>query len=373
MSDFYEDLKSIAQERSSEKRLQLLRKVADLFLESAGDRTEAENYLFNEIMEKIVEQISRDAKVQIAANLAFMQGFPAPVARKLASDEDIDIARPVLRGSPVLGEDDLVGIARTRSQHHLHAIAERDRLSTAVTDVLIDRGDRHVVQRVSANHGAEFSRWGFEQLIDKARQDVDLQEVLVERPDLTQSTIDKLLPLVSQALALKLQQRGYDAAGTATSDLMRLTRERFEEALRDRRAAIRTVTTLNELVSCGDITVDDAVGELVETGRLFDVATLVSKAAGLDRNNVFGLMMRGQTQIVMLLFRALDVSWAVFERVMSLRASKAHVPSPASSELANDYILLDKALAQRAIRFLQARHRLGKATSEPSASQREAI
>jgi uncharacterized protein (DUF2336 family) len=373
MPDIHDELKSIAAERSSEKRLQLLHKIADLFMVSGGVRTDAENYLFNDIMEKIVDQISRDAKVQVAANLATLRGFPISIARSFATDEDIDIARPVLRGSPVLGEDDLVGIAKTVGQTHLHAIATRDHLSTAVTDVLIDRGDERVVRRVSANHGACFSDWGFEQLLDKARQDVNLQELLVERPDLSRSTVDRLLPLVSEVLALKLAQRGYDPRSANSPDLMRVTRERFEEALRDRRVAIRSVAALGELVACGDLTLEQALAELVDAGRLFDVAALASKVADLDRNHVFGLITRGQTQVVMLFFRALHVSWPVFERILALRARKLAMTTSDVAELERDYEALDKSLAQRAIRFLQARHRLTKPKDESSARRFAAI
>ncbi|MDQ2080193.1 DUF2336 domain-containing protein [Xanthobacteraceae bacterium Astr-EGSB] len=369
MPDLHDELKSIAAERSSEKRLQLLHKIADLFLVSGGARTDVENYLFNDIMEKIVDQISRDAKVQVAANLATLRGFPASIARSFAADEDIDIARPVLRGSPVLGDDDLVGIAKTAGQQHLHAIATRDQLSTVITDVLIDRGDERVVHRVSANHGASFSDWGFEQLVEKARRDVDLQELLVERPDISRSTIDSLLPLVSETLALKLAQRGYDPDSANTPDLRRLAREQFEEALRDRRVAIRGVTALGELIARGDLTVEEALIELVESGRLFDVAVLASKVADLDRNHVFGLITRGQIQVVMLFFRALDVSLGAFERIMVLRARKLGLPAPDAAELARDYVMLDKSLAQRAIRFLQARHRLTKPKAEEPVRQ----
>jgi uncharacterized protein (DUF2336 family) len=359
MPSILDELKQIAAERSSEKRLQLLHKIADLFIDSGDAHNDAENYLFNDIMEKIVDQISRDAKIEVAANLATLNGFPAQVARVLAKDDDIEIARPVLRGSMSLDDHDLVDIAKSHGQDHLHAIATRDRLSSILTDVLIDRGDQRVVRRVSANHGAQFSNWGVEQLVEKAAVDVDLQEILVDRPDLTQSTVDKLLPLVSQTLALKLAQRGYDPGQSISPDMMRVARERFEDALRDRRTAIRGVSALAELVASGDLAINDALTELTEAERLFDVATLASSIARLDRNDVFSVIMRGQTQMVMMFFRALDVSFANFERIMVLRAKKLNVPNPAFGELAQDYHALDKATAQRTIRFLQVRHKLG--------------
>jgi uncharacterized protein (DUF2336 family) len=366
MSSIFDELKAIAAERSSEKRLELLHKIADLFLDARSSHNEAEYYLFNDIMEKIVDQISREAKVQVATNLATLSGFPAGVVRTLAADDDIDIARPVLRGSPVLEDSDLIGIAMTRGQDHMHAIATRDRLSPTVTDVLIDRGDDRVVHRVSANHGAQFSERGLEQLVDKARADINLGEILVNRPDLTQSTVDDLLPLVSQTLAIKLAQRGYDTGEVVPPEMMRLARKRFEDALRDRQAAIRGVSALAELIASGDLKIDEAMSELIDGERLFDVATLAASVAKLDRNDVFSLIMRGQSQMLMLLFRALDVTWSNYERVMVLRAGKLNMPAPNFAELAHEYYELDKSLAQRTIRFLQVRHKLGKPADQPA-------
>jgi uncharacterized protein (DUF2336 family) len=364
MEGIYDELKRIASERSSQKRLELLHKITDLFLEAGGTHTDAENYLFNEIMDKIVDQISQEAKVQVSANLATLPGFPLSVVRKLANDRDIEIARPVLRASPVLTDMDLVGIAMTGAQEHMHAIATRDKLSAAVTDVLIDRGNQRVVHSVSANHGAEVSNWGFEQLLEKARADVNLQELLVERPDLSQTTVEKLLPLISESVAIKLVERGFDVGETLTPDVLRLARDRFADALRDRRASIRGVAALVELVGAGELSLDQAVIELATEGRLLDVATLVSRSASLDLNDIFGIFTRGQLQMLMLLFRALDMQWPTLERVLILRAKKMGTPTPTLSDVARDYQALDMSLAKRAIRFLQVRYRLTGAPAE---------
>lgn len=358
MPGIYDELKEIAAERSSEKRVRLLHKITDLFLEAGGARTDAENYLFNDIMEKIVDQISHEAKIHVATHLATLPGFPAQVARHFARHGDIEIARPVLRSSPALDDNDLVGIAMTGEQDRLHAIATRDILSPKVTDVLIDRGDRQVVHRVSANHGAQFSNWGFEQLVAKARKDVNLQELLIDRPDLAQVTVDSLLPLMSEALALKLAERGFDVGNSVSPDILRIARERFAEAVRNRKANIRGVAALAELVSCGDLTPDEAVNELVDDGRLLDVASLLTRFAKLDTNDVFGILTRGQLQLLMLLFRALELKWSTLEGLLALRAQKLRMSNPASAEVARDYDAIDKALAQRTIRFLQVRYRL---------------
>ena len=77
--------------------------------------------------------------------------------RRLAKDDDIAVAGPVLAQSPRLAEADLVDIARTKSQAHLLAISGRAGIGEAVTDVLVRRGDREVVRSVADNQPAQLS------------------------------------------------------------------------------------------------------------------------------------------------------------------------------------------------------------------------
>ena len=77
------------------------------------------------------------------------------------ADDDIEVARPVLTRSERLSEHTLVATANSKSQQHLYAITQRDALSEAVTDILVERGDRDVVHAVVKNRGARFSDAGF--------------------------------------------------------------------------------------------------------------------------------------------------------------------------------------------------------------------
>jgi len=80
---------------------------------------------------------------------------------KLAFDDSIEVAGPVLRESGRLDAKTLVANARTKSQPHLLAISKRKSLEDAVTDVLVTRGNREVVNSVANNNGARFSGFGF--------------------------------------------------------------------------------------------------------------------------------------------------------------------------------------------------------------------
>jgi uncharacterized protein (DUF2336 family) len=355
----FTELKCLAEERSPEKRLGLLRKIADLFFAGIDTHTEAETSLFNEVIEHIVDQISGNAKIDVATNLATLPGFPLPVVRKLAHHEDIEIARPVIRGALGLTDLDLIEIGRKASDQHLDAIAGRTPLSEAVTDVLIDRGSSVVVHTVSANHGAAFSEWGMDALVGKARSDDRLQHILVERSDLTQKAVDKLSSIVSEALAVKLAERGYQVSGAIPEAIVKTARDAFARAVSDRDRYALVAERVIAQFGAGLITLENALIEIIKTQQMLAVAALLSHHTGLDRNVLMRLLSGGSQQQVLLLARALDLQWTTVAALMALRAAKQRTrPSP-DVDVQRDYEAIDVTAAKRTLRFLQVRARAG--------------
>jgi uncharacterized protein (DUF2336 family) len=261
----------------------------------------------------------------------------------------------------VLDDRDLVQIAGSASQEHLDAIAGRPSLSESVTDVLIDRGDRGVVHKVSANPGAHFSASGMDSLADKARTDVDLRELLVERPDLSEAAVEKLLPLVSANLVEKLAERGYSVGEKLPTAMAEQVGHRLANALRERKSNIRDTATLVQMVRSEDLTLDEAACLLAQNGRLVDLSALLSTFSNVDRDYLFSLLSRGQLQAVMILFRSLGLSWTTLEKVLSMRARKRGEASPLRPEIRADYETIDASAARRTLRFSHVRRTAGAA------------
>src|SRR5262245_27097871 len=117
----YDELARLAGERSPEKRVELLRRIAAMFLQGAGSHSSAEEYLFSDIMEKILESVTKEQKIGFSRQFAVSEHAPHGLVRKLAGDADIDVARPVILRSPVLTDEDLLGLARHAPQSHLNA------------------------------------------------------------------------------------------------------------------------------------------------------------------------------------------------------------------------------------------------------------
>lgn len=159
-STLADDLARLAAERSPDKRVELLRRIAEAYATHDEAPVATERYLFNEVVSKLVDKLRGADRAAASGTLAAMKKLPDGLVRALASDTDIAVARPMIRDYKAMPERILVDIARTGSQEHLRVIAVRDKVTPPVTDVVVERGDTTVVGILAANNGARFSRCG---------------------------------------------------------------------------------------------------------------------------------------------------------------------------------------------------------------------
>src|SRR3954470_3170036 len=139
------ELEEVIQHGSHEKRATTVQRIATLFVSSAPNFSEDHIGLFDDVLCRLVVEIETKARAEMAQTLAGVVNAPAELMRKLAHDDDIAVAGPVITKSARLGENELVELARTKGQAHLAALAGRQNIGEAVTDVLVRRGDTEVM------------------------------------------------------------------------------------------------------------------------------------------------------------------------------------------------------------------------------------
>ena len=142
---------------------------------------------------KLIKRAKNDRT--LAAAVAIVD-VPANVLVRLAYDDDIVIAGPILDRSNVLTAETLADIAKTKGHRHLFAIAGRGNLAESVTDILIERGNSDLVRKIAANESARFSELGFVKLINAAKSDKVLAATIAARPDVP----PELMPFLKLAL-----------------------------------------------------------------------------------------------------------------------------------------------------------------------------
>ena len=145
------ELEDVIQNGTAERRAKTVQRIANLFVDGSPHFNEDHIGLFDDVLCRLVDEIEAKARIEMAQSLAVIGNAPSELMHKLAKDEDIEVAGPVLAQSLRLHENELVELAKTRSQAHLAAIAGRTDLGEAVTDVLVRRGSPEVVRNVADN------------------------------------------------------------------------------------------------------------------------------------------------------------------------------------------------------------------------------
>src|SRR6266853_6537950 len=186
-------LDEIVRHGDPKRRAEAARRISELFLMGAANFRPDHVDLFDGILIGLVPHTELAARVDLAERLSVIANAPRTLVGQLAREDEILIAGPLLRRSPVIDEGALIEIARIKGQGHLLAMSERPTLSPGVTDVIVRRGDREVVRRAAGNAGALFSQTGYSVLITRAGQDGVLTLKVGQRDDLSDQQLKDLL------------------------------------------------------------------------------------------------------------------------------------------------------------------------------------
>jgi len=343
-----EDLVELAAEHSSEKRLKLLRRITDVYLESEEQSVPAAQYLFDELVERILGEISAEGRAAASVQFSAMTKIPESLAHRLATDHDIKVAAPMVENYQGLSEKTLLAVARSGSQEHLRSIVSRSAVSPSVSDIVVERGDEKTVRKLAGNQGAQFSSVGMRTLACKSDKDTELQCLLVDRADLSLEAIGILLPKVSQELAARLHNRpiAIDDAAIASH---------VAGWMQDRSKNIaRTEAYINGIRE-GHLRLEDVVKETLRAKQLSSVVMVFAAVLGLDAGYAFSLFAKGPAQTTLLLLRSIELPWPLTEGFLKLKKQRIGDEQPNEPVKQTDYEAIDVAAAQRVVRFVKVR------------------
>src|ERR1700682_2174731 len=113
---FLAELDDAVSRGTAESCLQALWHATDILI--AGRYSEDQIWTFGEIIGRLADDIEVAARVRLANKLAPSINPPTEVIRKLAFDDSIDVAGPVLLQSERLDAKTLVENARSKGQQH---------------------------------------------------------------------------------------------------------------------------------------------------------------------------------------------------------------------------------------------------------------
>lgn len=182
--DLMAELETALGPKPTPRTFEIMREVTDLCVEGVDRYSVNQLAVFDDVICRLIDHNGPPAVVEVGQKLAPCGKGPVNVVRRLSSDADLSISGPFLQNCETLPEVDLLQYVKTRRKEYLTLIAARMNLSTAVTDVLIERGDEEVRKIVLNNASAKISDNGFVKFINECRNNPKLAEMVAARADL---------------------------------------------------------------------------------------------------------------------------------------------------------------------------------------------
>jgi uncharacterized protein (DUF2336 family) len=347
------ELEEVVQHGSREKRAEALERVTALFLHGASHYNEEHVDLFDDVFGLLIEEIENKARAQLSSHLAPVGNAPVKVLRRLARDDDIAVAGPILKLAPRLSEADLIDVASTKGQAHLHAISGRRALGEAVTDVLVRRGDRDVARRVADNRSARISEKGFYRLVKRAEEDGILAEKVGSRPDIPAPMFRDLLTKATAVVHRRLIASATPEVRAAICDILAKVSTEVGARVgpRDYRAAQRVVLSLDHANRLDEAALVSFCSERKYEEAVVTLATL----AKVPIKIVDRLMSGDRPDPVLILCKAANLSWATVKAVILARPDGSGTSTQGLDTAFGNYGRLSASTAQRVVRFWQVR------------------
>lgn len=144
----------------------------------------------------------------LADTLKDSANAPRHVVEKLASDEEISVAGPVLEHSPVLSDDFLVTILNSEPvQGALKAISRRVALGEEVADAIVNAGDAEAIAELLGNRSAQIREETLDRIVDQAPANPTWHQPLVSRPQLHIAAARRIAEIVTGPMLAELKRQ----------------------------------------------------------------------------------------------------------------------------------------------------------------------
>ena len=341
------------------RRVETLRRVTDLFVNNAVDYSDAQIAVFDDIFDCLLTHMEASARALLAERLAPVSIAPPRVIRTLAFDDLIEVAAPVLSQSEQLDDHALIENARTKSQDHLLAISTRKVLSSALTDVLVERGNDAVVTSTVNNRGAEISERGYNTLLSRAEGNDTIATCVGLRPSIPRHHYLKLVAKASASVRAKLEA----AHVHHTADISLVVQQVARRA-RSAPGSISQQTVIahglvRSLFEDGRLD-ENEVAKFAEAGKFDEANAALACLANVPISVAETMMVESRSEGIFILCKVANFSWKTVKTIINMREQLAGTQMSDSATDRETYERLRISAAQQVLRF----HRMQQATSD---------
>jgi uncharacterized protein (DUF2336 family) len=365
---FLGGLDDAIQRGTAERRLRALWHTTDLMI--TGRYSDDEIWTFGEVIGRLADEIEVAARAQLAKRLASFDRAPVNIIHKLAFDDEIEVAGPILQESERLEPYALIANACVKSQTHLLAISKRKSIDATVTDELVKRGNQEVVKSVAKNNGARFSDFGFLHMITRAEGDSILAEQLGLRKDIPRNLFQQLIAKASDDVRKRLELERpnmIDQIQSSVTDVAGELQSKFGPVSRSYFVAKRVVATQHQQGNLNE----NSISIYARSHKLEEVTIGLSLLCSLPADVIERALLDKNRETLLILAKALDFSWATTMSLLFLGAKDHRITAKDLHDLEKEFGRLKAETSRSVLEFYQSRKNAGGA--EQAAKRKPAI
>jgi uncharacterized protein (DUF2336 family) len=351
-----DELENVLASGTSDQRIHTLARITDLFVLGAENYSDEQIDIFDDVMIKIAARIEAKSLARLSSRLAPVPNAPKRTVKELAFHQDIAVARPVLVGSERLDESDLVDNARTQSQEHLLAISERKSLSEAITDVLVERGDREVVRSVASNTGARFSNAGFRRLVTRSTGDDLLTTSVGSRRDIPRAHYLKLIERASASVREKLTALNPQDAVAVKTAVAEVTGGIRSET-RDASSNYAEAKTQVEALARSKQLNEQAIHQFARERKFEQTVTALSLLCDVEIDVVERAMLDPGAEVALILAKYANLSWTTAKAILLLQSAERGLTAQDLDQAMSNFSRLQPETARRVLGFYRTRRK----------------
>ncbi|WP_024505949.1 DUF2336 domain-containing protein [Bradyrhizobium sp. ARR65] len=374
MTMFYSlirDVQDATTSGSTKRQLKALTRITDLFLAGSARYSKRQIELFDDVFKVLVEVIELRTRIKLARRFATDSNAPSALVRAFALDESVAVAAPVLTESNALSESDLIASASTQSQGHLYAIAQRETISEAITDVLIERGEPKVVHAVARNEGARISDNGFRALVVRSGHDQQLAAHVGARRDIPRHHLLKLLETASASVCSKIIAANPKLADVVHGAVTEVIDDINVEVRRKSQDHVKAKHRVKRLTDWKELREAD-VHAAARAQDFEKTVTMLSALAGCHIEMVERAVLNENPGAIQVIAKAAGCSWATAKALLLMTVAERRLSKLDIERARENFERLEQRTAQRVLEFYEARRNLFTEANPPLAAQEAA-
>ena len=299
-----------------------------------------------EMQESVLAELSErfadahDAPVQLLHDLAF---------------NTFAVAEPILKRSPILNEDVLVKLVAEQSQDHIRAIAQRETVSSRVSDAIVRVGDDNALESLLGNAGARIERPAMELVVDRARDNDRLHGGVVGRHDIPLDLLNEMYFVVEKNLRGAILERNSSVDPAELDQALERARMRMQK--RQATAATDDFVVAQKLINqkkrAGELKPPLLV-PLYRDNKITAFTIGLADLVGLDYETTHAIIARGDMEALAMICRSANFERPLFVTIAVLCGGGDNAMNQAE-HFGRLYSAVPVEAAQRAMRFFKVR------------------